>query len=86
MIKLRFIDVESSGLILSVKSYHPFRRGFIHPIFELPFDNITSIEIERKPFCTNLVLCIKSSERKVKKKIYITGIGQKKLELLTSLT
>ena len=84
IINLRYIDVESSGLILTIKSYHPLKKGIIGPILELPIDNITKMRIDKKPFYTMLILSIKTQQNKtIQKRIDITGIGQNKLRMLS---
>jgi len=83
VINLRRIHVESSGIILTIKSYHPVRKGIIGPILELPIDHITQMRIEKKSFYTILILTIKTQNKTFQKKIDITGIGRQKLRVLS---
>ncbi len=45
--KLRFFEIDNSGLVYSIKSYSPLKKGWIAPLVEFPLDSLEDFTLKK---------------------------------------
>ncbi|WP_230036068.1 hypothetical protein [Chryseobacterium sp. Bi04] len=71
IVNLRIFQFENSGLVFSIKSYHPLKKGIVSPLVEYPVDYLRSLKIERSVFVDVIVIDIDLKEKETPFRIKI---------------
>ena len=75
---LRIFQFEIIGSTVSIKYYHPFKRGVIFPYLEFPITDMIRFRIEKTNLKSDLLkidLLIEEKTRIVKIKLKISNLG-----------
>ncbi len=81
--KLRIIEIENSGMIVSIKQYHPLKKGIIYPVFEMPFTELRYLQISNKRFEHVLIINrIKDTGPETYLKFYFKGVEDQEIDRL----
>lgn len=74
---LRIFQFENTGSTITIKYYHPLKRGIIFPYLEYPISNITRFKIEENFLKSDLLkidILVKENNRIIKIKLKISSL------------
>jgi hypothetical protein len=79
---IKYIEVESSGMVLSIKNYHPATKGWIIPMIEFPVHMLEGFSIKSK----NLLLEVKDENNKIHHfNVRLNGFTKNQVKLLNAI-
>ena len=76
---LKIIRIENSGEVITIKKYHFYKNNSHKPIYEIPVNQIDSINIFKGLFASNVIMSIKSKNRVLKIKLKLLGFSKSQL-------
>ena len=80
---LKVFHFENTGMLFSVRHYHPLKKGNITPIIEYPVNRFQSLKIENaSPSSSIIIFVIITKEKKRRFHIKVSGISNQELKLI----
>lgn len=75
--RLKVFHFENSGVIFTIKYYHPSKKGLIFPAVEYPVDKMRTLKIERSLFSDFIIMDVylKEKEKLFRIKMRVNGIS-----------
>lgn len=83
LISIRYFDYEHSGEVISIKYYHPWKKGRIIPAIELPKQKLDSYDIQTKKGLRKLHLIVNGSNGKLSFKYNLWNISQQQIKTIS---
>lgn len=83
LLSVRYFDYEHSGEVISIKYYHPWKKGRVKPAIELPKNKLDSYDIQTKKGLQKLHLIVKGSNRKLCFKYNLWNISEQQIKTIS---
>jgi len=79
---LRCFEIENSGMVFTIKLFHPLKNGHVFPLSEFPVHALEDFSLSHSFFSSLLRLKIKQRDRIVSVKYKIQGLDHKNFDTL----
>lgn len=82
LINVKYLEFESSGMVLSIRHYHPLKKGWIVPLAEFPVQMLEDFSLKNR----NLVLHVRKENDQIGN-VYLrlSGFSSKQIKTLDTL-